>query len=84
MPGLRREIGAAEEGALVLGVDKHRQRPAARPVGQELVRRLVDAIDVGALLPVDLDVDVEAFMSAAVSSSSNDSCAITWHQWQAE
>ncbi len=24
-----------------------------------------------------------SFMSAAVGSSSNDSCAITWHQWQA-
>ena len=25
-----------------------------------------------------------SFMSAAICSSSNDSCAITWHQWQAE
>ncbi len=25
-----------------------------------------------------------SFMIAAVCSSSNDSCAITWHQWQAE
>src|SRR5690606_5797686 len=24
------------------------------------------------------------FISSAVFSSSNDSCAITWHQWQAE
>ena len=24
-----------------------------------------------------------SFMSAAVSSSSKDSCAITWHQWHA-
>src|SRR5437588_12163717 len=24
------------------------------------------------------------FMIAAVASSSNDSCAITWHQWQVE
>jgi hypothetical protein len=24
-----------------------------------------------------------SFMSAAVSSSSKDSCSITWHQWQA-
>ena len=24
-----------------------------------------------------------SFMYAAVASSSNDSCAITWHQWQA-
>ena len=23
------------------------------------------------------------FISAAVSVSSNDSCAMTWHQWQA-
>ena len=26
----------------------------------------------------------ESLSSAAVASSSNDSCAITWHQWQAE
>ena len=25
-----------------------------------------------------------SFMSAAMSTSSNDSCSITWHQWQAE
>ena len=25
-----------------------------------------------------------SFSSAAVCGSSNDSCAITWHQWQAE
>ena len=25
-----------------------------------------------------------SFMTAAICSSSNDSCAITWHQWQAE
>ena len=25
-----------------------------------------------------------SFISAAVSGSSNDSCSITWHQWQAE
>ena len=24
-----------------------------------------------------------AFISAAVSGSSKDSCAMTWHQWQA-
>jgi hypothetical protein len=36
-----------------------------------------------AFLPVDLDADEPAFIAAAVASSSNDSCAITWHQWQA-
>ena len=25
-----------------------------------------------------------SFMTAATCSSSNDSCAMTWHQWQAE
>ena len=25
-----------------------------------------------------------SFMTAAISGSSNDSWAITWHQWQAE
>ena len=25
-----------------------------------------------------------SFISAAISGSSNDSCAITWHQWHAE
>jgi hypothetical protein len=24
-----------------------------------------------------------AFMAAATSASANDSCAMTWHQWQA-
>ena len=24
------------------------------------------------------------FITSAVAASSNDSCAITWHQWQAE
>ena len=31
---LRRKIGTAEERALVVGVDEHRQRPAARAVGE--------------------------------------------------
>ena len=51
-----REIGAAEEG-LALGGEEHRQRPAARAPGQQLVGCLIDPVDVGSLLPVDLDVD---------------------------
>ena len=30
-----------------------------------------------------IDTSLE-FISSAVAVSSNDSCAITWHQWQAE
>ena len=54
---LAREIGAAEERPLVVGRQEHRQRPAAAALGQHLVRGLVDAVEVGALLAVDLDVD---------------------------
>ena len=25
-----------------------------------------------------------SFITAAIAGSSNDSCAITWHQWHAE
>jgi hypothetical protein len=43
--------------ALVLRREEHRQRPAAVAPGQHLVRELVDPVEVGALLAVDLDVD---------------------------
>ena len=60
MSALVRKVGAAEERPLVSGVDEHRQRPAARAVGQELVGGLVDAVDVGTFLPVDLHVHEQA------------------------
>ena len=31
-----------------------------------------------------LTLTKSSFMTAAVASSANDSCSITWHQWQAE
>jgi hypothetical protein len=55
----RGEVGAAVERALV-GRQEHGERPAAA-LAHELDDLLVDRVDVGALLAVDLDVD-EAFV----------------------
>ncbi len=54
-----REIGAAEERPLIVVHQKHRQRPTAAAAGQHLVRELIQPIEVGTLLAVDLDVDVQ-------------------------
>jgi hypothetical protein len=50
------EIGAGEKRRLVRG-QEHRERPAAAALGQQLVRGLVDLVEIGTLLAVDLDVD---------------------------
>ena len=79
-----REIGAAEKRRAVRR-QEHGQRPAAAALGQHGWARLVDLVEVGALLAVDLDVDeVLGSSPPRRPASSNDSCAITWHQWQAE
>ena len=57
LPGFPRKIGAAEKGPLVVVCQKHGERPAARALRQHLLRDLVDAVDVGPLLTIDLDVD---------------------------
>ncbi len=54
--GCRREIRAAEERPLVIGREKHGERPATPALRQHLVRRLVDAVEVGTLLAVHLHV----------------------------
>ena len=54
---LRREIGAAPEG-MAVGRQEHGERPAAL-LAQQGQGRLIDGIEVGPLLAVDLDVDVE-------------------------
>ena len=54
------EIGAAEIRHLVVGRQEHGQRPAAVGLGQQLVRGLVDLVEVRALFAVDLDVDEQA------------------------
>ncbi len=59
VPRLRWKIGTAEERPLVARREEHRERPAAAALGEHLVRGLVDAIEVGALLAIDLDVDEE-------------------------
>ena len=51
-----REIRSPEEGRLVRR-QEHRQRPAAAPLRQHRVRRLIDLIEIGPFLAVDLDVD---------------------------
>ena len=59
------------------------QPPVCR--GQELVGRLIDLVQIGPLLAIDLDVDeVSVHHRRRCLASSNDSCAMTWHQWQAE
>ena len=79
----RREVGAAVERLQV-----RRQPDAHRPAagsGRRLHERHVDAIDVGPLLAIDFDRDEVLVEHARRSSSfSNDSCSITWHQWQVE
>ena len=51
------KVSAAEERPLVIGVQKHRQRPAATPLREQLVRCLIDPVDVRALFAIDLDID---------------------------
>ena len=52
-----RKIGTAEEWTLVVRVDEHRQGPAAGTLREQLVRRLVDLVDVRPFLAIDLDID---------------------------
>ena len=82
VPGLGREVGAGVERRLV-GSQERVQRPAAL-AGHRLARVHADCVDVGTLLAVDLDAHEPSFITAAISGSSKDSCAITWHQWHAE
>ena len=56
---LLRKVGAAEERRAV-GREEHGQRPAAGALREHLVRALVDLVEVGPLLAVDLDVDEQA------------------------
>ena len=53
---LAREIGAREDRQVAVGRQEHGQRPAARSARVELVRGLVDLVDVGPLLAIDLHV----------------------------
>ena len=54
--GTAREIGAGEERQQRRRVEKDGERPTARLVRQQLVAELVDAIEVGSLLAIHLDV----------------------------
>ena len=79
----RRKVGAAVE-RLQLRRQPDAHRPAARS-GRRLHERHVDAIDVGPLLAIDLDRhEVLVEHARRPPSFSNDSCSITWHQWQVE
>ena len=51
-----REIGAAEERRAIRR-EKQGQRPAAAALGQYLMRGLVNLVEVGTFLAVDLDID---------------------------
>ena len=56
--GGRGEISPAEKGDAVRG-KKHGQRPSAGSAGEEVMRGLIDAVQVGALFAVHFDVDEE-------------------------
>src|SRR5438093_1719126 len=53
------EISAAEERRSFRR-EKHRQRPAAGALREHLMSALVDLVEIGPLLAVDLDVDEKA------------------------
>jgi hypothetical protein len=53
----RRKVRAAEERALVVMHQEHRQRPAAAASREHLVRQLVETVEVRSFLAVHLDVD---------------------------
>ena len=52
---LRREISAGKKRRVTVRRYRHRQRPPARPLGQHLVRGLIDFVEVGALFAVHLN-----------------------------
>ena len=54
-----REIGADEERHVLARRQERGERPAAAALVEHLVRGLVDLVEVGPLLAVDLDVDEE-------------------------
>jgi len=55
--GLFGKIRATEKRPSVVAIEEHGQRPATATLGDELVRGLVDLVDVGTLFAVDFDVD---------------------------
>src|SRR6185437_10674496 len=61
---LLREVRAAEERSAVPGREEHRERPAARAARDQVLGDLIDSVDIGPLLPIDLDVD-EALVEQA-------------------
>ncbi len=54
--GFLRKVRAAEERPLIVAGQEHGQRPAAGALREHLLGNLVDAVDIGALFAVDLDV----------------------------
>jgi hypothetical protein len=54
---LFREVGAAEKRALVVAVEKHRKGPSTAALCQQLMRGLIDLVNIRALFAIDLDVD---------------------------
>jgi hypothetical protein len=59
MTGFAGEIGSGEDRCLAIGRQHHGQRPAAPAARQYVMGELVDAIKIGALLAIHLDVDIE-------------------------
>jgi len=57
---LVREIRPAEERPPIRRIQEHGERPAARLLGDHLLRGLVDLVEVRPLFAVDLDVHEQA------------------------
>ena len=53
----RREIGARRKRREVARIEKQGQRPTAAAAGQQLMRELVETVEVRTLLAIDLDAD---------------------------
>ena len=51
------EIGARKKRPLIVMHQEYRQRPAAAAAAEHLLRELVQAIEVGTFLAIDLDID---------------------------
>jgi hypothetical protein len=51
------EIRTAKKRPLVIRRQEHGKRPAARSLGEHLLRDLVDAVDIRALFAIHFDID---------------------------
>ena len=67
----------------VMAHESFEDEPTAAQMNEHFVAIKVDREDRPDVDSVYMTATTCWLSSAAVSASSNDSCAITWHQWQA-